>query len=288
MSAPRARPGLCVLAAAAALLMAACSQHTGAPAAGAAPAKQAAATASFDAHDLTGTWSHPGGARDSPARLNAPHVEHPDSNWSTEKLPFTAAGRKVFDSNIPTGGPRQVKGRVSPNDPRDTGNPLGLYRMIQYSGGTRVFEMGMMNGNLVQLFSVGRVFRVIYTDGRPAPEGIVGPYWYGQSVGRWEGDTLVVTTASLDDRQWLDGYGTPISLDAKVEERWRRVAPDEVQMTITVMDPTYYSQPWTSPPEVFRRAKKDVALDEIIDAPLDIVGYGKEILAPASDKAKKK
>jgi hypothetical protein len=250
-------------------------------------AAHAAAAPAFNAHDLSGIWSHPGGARDAPARLNAPRVVHPDSTWSTEKLPFTEAGRKAFEANIPTGGPRQVKGVVSTNDPRDTGNPLGLYRMLGFSGGTRVFEMGTLNGNLVQLFSVGRIFRIIYTDGRPAPEGVSGPYWYGESVGKWDGDTLVVTTASLDSRQWLDAWGTPISLEGKIEERWRRTGPDELQLSITVNDPTYYSKAWSSPPDVFRRAKKGVEPDEIIYAPVDIVGYGKEILLPSSNQAKK-
>ncbi len=280
MSAPRLLGPLWVAALVAALPIAAQSAEQ------AAAAKAAATTAAFNAHDLGGIWSHPGGARDSPTRLNAPRVQHPESSWSTEKLPFTDAGRKAYEANKPTGGPRQVKGVVSTNDPRDTGNPLGLYRMIQFSGGTRVFEMGMMNGNIVQLFSVGRIFRIIYTDGRPVPEGIAGPYWYGQSVGKWEGDTLVVTTASLDDRQWLDGWGTPISLEGKVEERWRRVSADEVQMTITIRDPTYYTKAWSSPPEVFRRVKKGIDPDEIIYAPLDIVGYGQEILLPSSNQAK--
>jgi hypothetical protein len=249
-------------------------------------ARPAAPATAFSARDLGGIWSHPGGARDAPARLNAPTVVHPESNWSTEKLPFTDAGRTVFEANKPTGGPRQVKGQVSPNDPRDKGNPLGLYRMMQFSGGTRVFEIGSLNGNIVQLFSVGRIFRTIYTDGRPVPDTVAaGPFWYGQSVGRWENDTLVVTTQALDDRQWLDGWGTPISLDARIVERWRRVAPDELQMTITVNDPTYYTKAWTSPPEVFRRAKKGIEPDEIIYAPVDIEGYGREILLPSSNQA---
>ena len=250
-------------------------------------ASHAGESAAFNPRDFTGLWAHPGGARDAVARLNAPKVERPESNWSTARLPLTPEGRKVFEANKPTGGPRQVKGAVSPNDPRDTGNPLGLYRTMQFTGGTRVVEMGMLNGNLVQLFSVGRIFRTIYTDGRKMPDTVAGPFWYGYSVGRWEGDTLVVTTQALDDRQWLDGWGTPISIDGRVVEHWKRTAPDELQMTITVEDPTYYTKSWTSdPPEVFRRAKKGIEPDEIIYAPVDIVGYGKEILLPSSNQSK--
>ncbi len=247
--------------------------------------KTAASATAFSPHDLSGVWGKPGGARGSPDRVNAPKTVHPESNWSSEKLPFTAEGRAAFDANKPTGGPRQVKSQLSANDPRDKGNPLGLYRMLQFSSGTRAFEIGTLNGNIVQLFSVGRIWRTIYTDGRPVPEIVAaGPFWYGHSVGKWQGDTLVVITQALDDRQWLDSWGTPISLDARVEERWRRVAPDELQLTITVNDPTYYTKAWTSPPEIFRRVPKGVEPEEIIYAPVDIEGYGQEILAPSAAK----
>ena len=248
--------------------------------------RAATPAAAFSPRDLSGVWGKPGGPRGSPDRVNEPRIVRPESGWSSEKLPFTAEGRAAFEANKPTGGPRQVKGEMSANDPRDTGNPLGLYRTIQFSSASRAFEFGTLNGNLVQMFSVGRIWRVIHMDGRAVPEQIVaGPFWYGQSVGRWDGDTLVITTQALDGRQWLDSWGTPISLDARIEERWRRVAPDELQLTITVNDPTYYTKSWISLPERFRRQPRDVEVEEIIYAPVDIEGYGREILAPSSNSA---
>jgi hypothetical protein len=254
---------------------------------------QLAARAVFSARDLSGVWAKPSGGRGRGRTEELPEKREteqktvrPESAWSSEKLPFTAEGRAAFEANKPTGGPRQVKSQVSANDPRDAGNPLGLYRAIEYSGNGRPFEIGTLNGNVVQLLAVGRIWRTIYTDGRPVPKEVAtGPFWYGYSVGHWEGDTLVVITQALDERQWLDAWGTPISMEARIEERWRRVATDELQLTITINDPAYYTKPWTSLPESFRRQPKNIEPEEIIYAPIDIQGYNEETLLPSSTTA---
>ena len=104
------------------------------------------------------------------------------------------------------------------------------------------------------MFAWGKVWRSIYTDGRPVPDDIAaGPYWYGYSVGKWEGDTLVLTTLALDERAWFDDWGVPISGEARVDERWQPLGPDKLQLTITVRDPITYSKPWTSSPIIFNR-----------------------------------
>jgi hypothetical protein len=244
-------------------------------------------TAAFSPRDFSGVWARGGGPRGSTERANQPKTEGPDSEWTSEKLPFTAAGRAVFLTRRPADGPKQVKGDMPLNDPRDTGNPLGLYRALRFTSGSRVMQMGHLNGNVVQLLSLGRVWRIIYVDGRAIPkENLVGPYWYGMSIGRWEGNTLVVTTYALDDRQWLDDWGAPISLDARIEERWRRVAADRLEFTFTVTDPAYYTKPWTSTPATYM-LKADIEPDETIYAPVDMADYIEGTLRPASNEAKK-
>lgn len=235
----------------------------------------------FDARDLSGVWAKATSGR----YYRGPREERvrPESEWSGDTLPFTEAGRAAFDANIPTGGPRQVRSQLSPNDLRDQGNPLGLYRNINYSGNGRAFEFGHLDGKIVQLFSVGLNWRIIYADGRPVPDEVAaGPFWYGHSVGRWEDDTLVVTTISLDERQWLDGWGTPISMEARIEERWRRTAPDEMTLTITVIDPLFYREPWTSLPFTYVLQEDGVEPQEIIYAPVDILGYHESLLVPSA------
>jgi hypothetical protein len=81
--------------------------------------------------------------------------------------------------------------------------------------------------------------RIIRLQGRPAPKGV--PKWMGDSVGRWEGDTLVVETTNFTRHESFRG-GTP---DAKVIERFRRAAPDKIEYRFTVEDPKAFTQAWS-------------------------------------------
>jgi hypothetical protein len=226
--------------------------------------------------DLSGVWS-----------IEADHYNprdrssFPESQWSVERLPFTLQGRAAFDANKPGRGPRTVKPELV-NDSQYSANPNGLYRALQYS---RPFEFGNLSGKVVQLFGWGLAWRIIHTDGRPVPDNVAaGPFWYGYSVGRWEDDVLVVTTLALDERAWLDEWGTPFSAEARIEERWRRVKPDALQLTISVRDPTYYTRPWTSGPITYRLQKKDVEPLEIIFAPMDVESFNQTLRNPAAPK----
>jgi hypothetical protein len=94
--------------------------------------------------------------------------------------------------------------------------------------------------------------RHIYMDGRPLPpQGEPNPWWYGYSVGRWEGDDLIVETNNLRGAEdsaydgWLDVNGSPYSQQAKFTERFRRPAFGHLQIDTTVEDPKAYTKPWT-------------------------------------------
>jgi hypothetical protein len=87
--------------------------------------------------------------------------------------------------------------------------------------------------------------RAIWTDGRKLPED-PEPRFYGYSIGHWEGDTFVVQSNGFDDRQWLDADGHPNSTDMRLEERYRRVDHDTIEVRMTLTDPTAYTQPWTA------------------------------------------
>ncbi len=88
--------------------------------------------------------------------------------------------------------------------------------------------------------------RFIHTDGRPLPpQGDPQPWWYGYSVGRWEGDTLVVETNNLRDDGWLDVRGSPLTPSG---EAHRTVPPTELrqlEIDITIDDPKAYTKPFT-------------------------------------------
>lgn len=231
--------------------------------------------------DMQGVWMVRGGGGGGGDAFN----QRPQSQWSTEKLPFTTNGLEIFEANHPGKGPRQVP-IPQRNDPIIGANPNGLYRSLIYS---RPIEMMQEPGKIVQLFAWGRVFRIIYTDGRPVPDDIAqGPFWYGYSVGKWEGDTLVVTTLALDGRAWMDEWGTPISDDARIVERWKRIAPDKLQVQITVTDPEIYSKPWTSVPVTYALQKKGVEPDEIIFAPMDEAAFNQDVAGPAGGASRTK
>ena len=86
--------------------------------------------------------------------------------------------------------------------------------------------------------------RQIYMDGRPLPKD-PDPTWMGYSVGRWEGDTLVVDTIGLNDRAWLDVFGHPRSESMHITERYHRRDFGHMDLEITFDDPTYYTRPFT-------------------------------------------
>jgi hypothetical protein len=95
--------------------------------------------------------------------------------------------------------------------------------------------------------------RTIYTDGRPLPkQGEPQPYWHGYSVGRWEGDTLVVQSnnfrgalTDLPGDGWLDGKGDPFTDALTLTERFRRVNFGQLQIDVTIDDPKAYTRPFT-------------------------------------------
>ena len=92
------------------------------------------------------------------------------------------------------------------------------------------------------LFEGGRSYRQIHMDGRKLPED-PNPTWAGYSVGRWEGDTLVVESAGFNDRTWLDRAGHPHSESLRVTERFRRGDFGHMQVQVTFDDPETLTKP---------------------------------------------
>ena len=99
-------------------------------------------------------------------------------------------------------------------------------------------------GVLVILVERDTAYRQIFTDGRSLPVDPL-PTPNGYSVGKWDGDTLVVETNGFSDGQWLDQNGSPLTDAAKITERYRRVNYGSMELAITVDDPKAYIKPWT-------------------------------------------
>jgi hypothetical protein len=109
-------------------------------------------------------------------------------------------------------------------------------------------------GEVIILFEYDSVRHQIFTDGRPH-DTTLGPLWMGDSIGHWEGDTLVADTVNFNDKTWLDRVGHPHSNSLHLIERIRR--PNHFHLTddITVDDPKAYTKPWSAHLDFLLRPK---------------------------------
>jgi hypothetical protein len=73
----------------------------------------------------------------------------------------------------------------------------------------------------------------------------VDPTWFGDSIGKWEGDTLVVDTVGLNDRTWLDTAGHEHSDQLHLVEKFQKTGNNNIKWTVTFEDPKFYTEPWS-------------------------------------------
>ena len=105
-------------------------------------------------------------------------------------------------------------------------------------------EIIQVPGRVIMIFEFDHHVRQIYTDGRGHNKDLP-PLWMGDSIGKWDGDTLVVDTTDFNDKTWIDRGGHPHSDKLHLVERMRRVDHDNLQIDITIEDPIAYTKPWT-------------------------------------------
>jgi hypothetical protein len=106
------------------------------------------------------------------------------------------------------------------------------------------FKIIQTPGEMLMLYEVETIFRQIFTDGRKHPVD-PAPAWLGYSIGRWDGDTLVVDTMGFNDLSWLDARGHGHSEDMRVEERFHRRDFGHLEVTATITDPKTFTKPVT-------------------------------------------
>jgi hypothetical protein len=206
-----------------------------------APNAQTTTAKAFDPHDLSGYWD----MRSPSGTLNTVGNNRP---------PMTAWGKAKF-SKVKTGlDGKQLSAGVYPerkdwNDPVLWCDPPGFPRImwLPTPPGMRFVPMG---DEVLQFFEYGRTWRDIWTDGRKLSED-AEPRWYGYSTGKWEGNTFVVTSTGFMDSSWLDQYGSPHSDEMRIEERYRRVDRDHLELVMTVYDSKAYTAPWVGDPKMF-------------------------------------
>lgn len=99
-------------------------------------------------------------------------------------------------------------------------------------------------GLVAILYEAVHSFRQIFLDGRELPKD-ANPTWLGYSVGRWDGDTLVVESRGFVENSWLDNFGHPGTEMLHVTERFRRRDFGHMEIQVTIDDPKAYTKPWT-------------------------------------------
>jgi hypothetical protein len=128
------------------------------------------------------------------------------------------------------------------DDPEITGCKPGGPRHITRGGLTKIIQTPLL---IVFLFE-DLSYRQIFLDGRQMPND-PNPTWMGYSIGRWDGDTLVVETSGFNDRTWLDFAGHPHSEALKMTERFRRRDFGHLDLQVTLEDPAVYGKPISLP-----------------------------------------
>jgi hypothetical protein len=144
-----------------------------------------------------------------------------------EQIILTPAAEKIF------------KARLSKDDPEAACLPGGVPRMAPYpwrivQQATHIFLLYEANTHS---------YRQIFTDGRQHHN--LWDTWYGDSIGTWEGDTLVVDTIGFNDRFWFDAVGHPHTTQLHTIERWTRRDYGTLVIETTIIDPGAYVKPFT-------------------------------------------
>lgn len=227
----------------------------------------------FDAHDLSGYWDITNIGR-PPGALNQTSNNRPRMTpWGLEKFRKAKTG---YDGKALGNG---VYPEKDWNDPTLLCDPTGFPRIMWHPipPGMRFAQTP---DEVIQFFEDGRTWRDIWTDGRKLPSDDAESRWYGYAVGHWEGDTFVVNSNGFDEATWLDQYGSPHSDQMTVEERYRRVDHDHLEMILNITDPKTYVGTWKGDKKIFQLVEKPTRseyndFDENICAYSEVKLHGK-------------
>lgn len=190
--------------------------------------------------DLSGIWLNEwfygGQVRKPPV---SPPGEPPASTFAdiganfSGGLPFQPWAKELMEKR---------KEQNSKDNPDAHCLPMGLMQFHEHPQPRRMIQTP---GVLIILYEGNSGVRQIFTDGRPLPNNDPQPWWYGYSTGKWEGDTLVVTTTGFNDKGWLDSAGHPQTESLRITERYHRRDFGHLEWDITIDDPKVFTKAFT-------------------------------------------
>jgi hypothetical protein len=147
--------------------------------------------------------------------------------WSAAVYDYNSKNESKYDPEgycLPPGGPRMMA----------TPYQAEIIQLPEHKRIVMIFE------------GATHIWREIYMDGRKFPEGdALNPTYLGYSIGRWEGDTLVVENKGFNENSWLDYFGHPHTDKMEVTERWSRPNKNQLRYEATINDPGAYTRPFT-------------------------------------------
>jgi hypothetical protein len=158
---------------------------------------------------------------------------------------MTPWGKAQYEQTKPSWGPRAVVDSTDLVNPT-TGNEVGCFP----TGVPRIYvhpfpmEIIQIPGRVVQLFEFNHFIRQIYTNGPHEHAKDLDPTWMGDSVGWWEGDTLVIDSVGFNEKQWAVG-AYPNTSQLHLTERISRPNLRSLTYELTVDDPGAYTKPWS-------------------------------------------
>ena len=160
-----------------------------------------------------------GGAKSEP--------QVPFQPWAAAVYNYNSANNSKYDPEgycLPPGGPRLMA----------TPYPMEIIQLPEQKRIIMIFE------------GATHIWREIYMDGRPHPQGDdLNPTYLGHSVGRWEGDTLVVDVVGFNEATWMDYFGHPHTDMLHVIEKFSRPNKNTLNYEATFDDPGAYTRPFT-------------------------------------------
>jgi hypothetical protein len=165
--------------------------------------------------------------------------------WEAERYLYNHDPRKSANPSVDAsfGGRQELK----PSYHCVPYGPSTLFYLLQGNaeavGGYEVIQS--LNRVLI-IYELDHNVRQIWMDGRGhPPKDELDLTWMGNSIGRWDGDTLVVDTVGMRNEPWLDGDGHVSSKQLHMEERFQRLDHDTMRVDVTLTDPIAFTKPWT-------------------------------------------
>ena len=223
--------------------------------------------------DLSGLWGPKSERTEGEARLTwdpaDPAGQHP------EQAPMTPWSLEKFKQAHPPFGANETVQAI--NDPVQLYcDPSGVSRIYFYPW---QFTFVQTPGTVYILYEFSRVWRsVAMNRDHPKDPDLT---WLGDSVGHYEGDTLVVDTFGFNDKTWLDHVGHPHSDALHLIERFRRLDHNTLELTMTVQDPKAYTRSFTNK-KTF--SLSDSPMGETICSSSEMQSFQKEIIDPTTTK----